>query len=250
MLSAQEIYTITEGYIGVENGYLGSFTYKTHTDFYPQFCDLEINPNIYEGTTRVRFIKILKESDGLTQGKILKGILKKFPVSYFGVEQKEFKSKIANRITEIIQRLESGQSIVAEQLAITNQTVERAIQDAKVLIENNGATSGVDRIHTALHGYLKQVCVQSSIPISEDDSLTQLFSKLRVTHPLLQNLGVRENEIDKIIKAFSNVLDKLNPIRNKSSLSHPNEQLLEEDEAMFVINAAQTVFNYLNRKFK
>ena len=27
------------------------------------------------------------------------------------------------------------------------------------------------------------------------------------------------------------------------------EELLEEDEAMFVVNSAQTVLNYLNRKF-
>lgn len=83
-----------------------------------------------------------------------------------------------------------------------------------------------------------------------DDSLTQVFSKLKQYHPSLQNLGVRQDEIEKIIKAFSNVLDKLNPIRNKASLSHPNEQLLEEDEAMLVINAAYTVLNYLNRKFR
>jgi hypothetical protein len=45
-------------------------------------------------------------------------------------------------------------------LTITNET---AIQDTKILIEKNGATSGVDRIHTVLHGYLKEVCKKAGI---------------------------------------------------------------------------------------
>ncbi len=63
------------------------------------------------------------------------------------------KRKASKEIEELIRRLESGQAVSTEQLYVTNATVERAIQDTKILIEKNGATSGVDRIHTALHGY-------------------------------------------------------------------------------------------------
>jgi hypothetical protein len=156
---------------------------------------------------------------------------------------------MANEIGELIIRLENGQAVASELLTITNETVERAIQDTKILIEKNGATSGVDRIHTALHGYLKEVCKQAGIVLTDDENLTQVFKKLKASHPKLQLGGHRQNDIDQIISSFSNTLDKLNPIRNKASLSHPNEELLEEDEAMFVVNSAQTVLNYLNRKF-
>jgi hypothetical protein len=101
-----------------------------------------------------------------------------------------------------------------------------------------------------LHGYLKEVSKKAGIILLQDETLTQIFKKLKATHPALQNNTTRQIEIDQIINSFSNILDKLNPIRNKASLSHPNEELLEEDEAIFVINAAQTVLNYLNRKFK
>lgn len=249
MLSRPEIYTIVNGYIGVSGGYLGDFSYRTHAEFYPYYCDLDINPEAYEGTTRERFLIILGAADSATQAKILKGILKKYPVAYFNEELRPQKEKIANQIENLIAMLE-GTAVAKEKLIFTNDTVERAINDAELLIQKNGATSGVDRIHTALHGYVREVCKQSGIPTDEDESLTSIFRKLKQQHPALQKNGPRQSDIDHIINSFGNTLDKLNPIRNKASLSHPNENLLEEDEAMFVINSAQTVLNYLNRKFK
>lgn len=250
MLTRPEIFMITNSYIGVNGGYLGDFSYRTHEEFYPYFCNLDIIPSAYEGTTRQRFLHILEISDAPTQAKILKGVLKKYPVNFFPQDQREAKQHTAKQIEELITRLESGQAVATEQLIITNDTVERAIHDTKVLIETNGATSGVDRIHTALHGYLREVCKQAGITLAEDETLTQVFKKLKASHPALQGGGARQGDIDQIISSFSNTLDKLNPIRNKASLSHPNEELLEEDEAMFVVNSAQTVLNYLNRKFK
>lgn len=250
MLTKPEIFAVVNGYIGVSGGYLGNFSYRTHEEFYLEYCDLDITPAAYEGTTRERFIQILQNADDLTQAKILKGVLKKYPVDSFPEEERERKQRVALQIEEIIRRLESGKTVQAEELIVTNDVVERAIQDTKILIEKNGATSGVDRIHTTLHGYLKEVCKQANIQLSDDETLTQIFKKLKSNHPALKNATTRQTEIDQIINSFSHILDKLNPIRNKASLSHPNEELLEEDEAMFVVNAAQTVLNYLNRKFK
>ena len=250
MLTRPEVFMITNSYIGVDGGYLGDFSYRTHDEFYPYFCDLNISPSAIEGTTRQRFLHILENANAIDQAKILKGVLKKYPIEFFHEGERNVKQKIAIEIEGLIRRLEGGQAVAYEKLAVTNETVERAIQDTKVLIEKNGATSGVDRIHTALHGYLKEVCKQENIALTDDDNLTQVFKKLKSNHPKLQLGGPRQNDIDHIINSFSNTLDKLNPIRNKASLSHPNEELLEEDEAMFVVNSAQTVLNYLNRKFK
>lgn len=147
-------------------------------------------------------------------------------------------------------KMVSNHSVSSVELSITNDTVERAIQDAKLLIKENGATSGVDRIHTVLHGFLIEVCKKENITLSRDETLTQVFKKLKNSHAALKNLHPRQNDITQIFSSFSNILDKLNPIRNKASLAHPNKKLLEEDEAMFVIDSAQTILNYLNSKFK
>lgn len=37
------------------------------------------------------------------------------------------------------------------------EIVEKALKDAEVLLTNSGPVSAVDRVHTAMHGYLKSV---------------------------------------------------------------------------------------------
>ena len=74
-LSRTEIARLVNQYIGVSGGYLGDFSYRTHREFYPLYCDLDLNPDEYEGTTRERFIEMLSSRPPHEQAKILQGIL-------------------------------------------------------------------------------------------------------------------------------------------------------------------------------
>ena len=135
-------------------------------------------------------------------------------------------------------------------LTITSEVVQRAIEDAKTLIEKNGATSGLDRVHTGLHGYMKFICEKENIKFSsENPSITELFKEIK-KHPKMQASQAGSEYTFRILNSIANILDALNTIRNKSSIAHPNPNLLGEDESMFVINSAQTILSYLNSKFR
>lgn len=136
--------------------------------------------------------------------------------------------------------------VAVPDLKITGSTINQAIEDSKILLNTQGATSALDRIHTVLHAYLKQVCNEMSIVYPEDATLNQLMNLLKADHPALIT---KNNNTDQIFKSMANVLDKLNPLRNNSSLAHSNLVLLEPDEAMFVINTVNTILSYLNSKF-
>jgi Abortive infection C-terminus len=246
-LTRQEVLKLVNDYIGVEGGYLGDFSYSSHAEFYPYFCGLDgINPNEIDGTTRQRFIYILENASPLEQAKILRGTLAKFQPS----------SNYPNRTPERIAEIESwarrceGIVVQGKILSTTSDVVSQAINDADVLIRENGATSGVDRIHTALHGYLIGICAQAGIPHEKDATLTSLFKLLRKQHKDLQPTGPRSQEISTILNAFASIVDAFNPVRNKASIAHPNPLLLDEDEALLVINTARTLLQYLSRKFK
>jgi hypothetical protein len=81
-LSKGEILRIVYQYIGVDGGYLGDFTYQSHVEFYPLYCNLDLDPFEYlpEGTTRERFIVVLEKSPPDVQAKIVRGLLAKYPV--------------------------------------------------------------------------------------------------------------------------------------------------------------------------
>lgn len=53
---------IINRYIGIESGYLGDFSYRSHAEFYPLYCDLDIDPYEFEGTTREKFIEFFFSS--------------------------------------------------------------------------------------------------------------------------------------------------------------------------------------------
>jgi hypothetical protein len=243
-LSQREILRIVNRYIGVSGGYLGDFSYRTHADFYAEYCNLDIDPYAFEGTTRERFITILSTRPRNEQAAIVRGVLERYPVG-----GSELRTQVAHdELMAIAERLERGDMVAGQAPAATSDVVRRALDDAEALLRETGATSAVDRVHTALHGHLRYICDEAGIAYDQDATTVALLKKVRREHPQLQDLGPRANEIAKILNAFGSVLDVLNPLRNNASVAHPNAQLLGEDEAELVINAGRTLLAYIDAK--
>jgi len=239
-----EITRVVNRYIGVSGGYLGDFSYRTHADFYPEYCDLEIDPYGIEGTTRERFIAILSSLPPRDQAKVLRGVIERFPP-----DQGPDARRVAHAgLLKVIKRLESGPLIVGTTPQITSEVVLRALRDAENLIQTSGPTSAVDRVHTVLHGYLQAVCNGEGIAYKRDDSMVALFKKLRLGHPRLADLGPRGQDVEKVLKSCANILDAFLPVRNQASVAHPNQELLDEPEARLVINVGRSLLHYLDSK--
>lgn len=244
-MPVSDIYKLVNDYIGGQGGYLGDFTYRTHREFYPQYCDLDINPYEQTGTTRERFIDILQNSEANVQAKIVRGILKKYPVGSATKRTHE----LFNHFNGVAMMLEGNTLVQNPDPVVMSNILRQTLDDAEALLRERGATSCIDRVHTALHSYLLAVCDKAEIEYEPDANITRLFKILRNKHPSLATLGSRSDDIEKILKAFASILDALNPIRNRASVAHPNEELLDNDEAVLVINATRTLLHYLDSKF-
>jgi hypothetical protein len=247
-LTRAEVMKVVNRWIGVSGGYLGDFSYRTHADFYSEYCDLDINPYDLDGTTRERFTHILSSAEPADQAKIVRGVLERFPVGG-GIGSPSTRTpELRAEMLQVIQRLETGAPVASQNPRISKEVVARAIADAETLIRANGATSGVDRVHTALHGYLIAVCEDVGLSYPRNASLTQVFKVIREGHPSLQNLDPRSGDIVQVLRAAATIMDALNPVRNQATVAHPNETLLEQPEAMMVINIARTLLQYLDAK--
>jgi Abortive infection C-terminus len=243
-LTKGEIIRLVNGYIGVAGGYLADFSYRTHSEFYPEYCELDEDPAKYDGTTRERFISILERSDPATQAKILRGVLRKYPPG-------SAVSRTADQATSIealIRRLEAGCGVAASLPAVTSDVVTRAIDDAEALLRTTGAVSGVDRMHTAFHGFLRALCDQVGIACAADASITALYKTIRENHPGLRDLGAHSEHVDRIVKSFASAVDSLNTLRNHASIAHPNAVLLDREEAYLYVNAVRTLMAYIDAK--
>lgn len=244
-LTQQEVMKVVNRYIGVSGGYLGDFSYRTHADFYPEFCALNIDPDGYEGTTRERFIQILSTQQPGDQAKILRGVIERFGESD---EADSARLRLRQELEGWITRLEGAPAVGLATPEHTRDVVIRALADADELIRTNGATSAVDRIHTALHGHILALCEAVGIEVDRETTMARALKLLRQEHPALAAIGPRAEDISRVLGAMATVLDALNPLRNNASVAHPNDELLEGPEAYMAINAARTVFGFLDAK--
>ncbi len=246
-LTKGEIIRIVNRYIGVQNGYLGSFSYRTHAEFYPEYCELEIDPSSFQGTTRDRFIAILESVTPDKQAQIIRGLLEKFPLDeQFAPPSRT--AELRDELLQIVRRLEGASPILALEPIDTSMVVIRAIADAKILIETGDAVSAVDRLHTAFHGHLRHICARGHLQYDANANVTGLFKVLRTQHPGFQNSGPRAHDIERILNSLASIVDALNPIRNHASIAHPNDDLLGDNEAKLVVNVINTLFHYVETK--
>lgn len=74
-LTRQEVMKVVNRFIGVSAEYLGDFSYRTHEEFYPEYCDLNVDPNTHPGTTRERFIEILSTRSPHDQAALLRPVM-------------------------------------------------------------------------------------------------------------------------------------------------------------------------------
>lgn len=247
-LTKQQVMQVVSRYIGVNAGYLGDFSYKTHAEFYPEYCDIDdIFPEELSGTTRERFIEILStQSPDRQARRILRGLLERFPVQGGPEARANFRPRIEAWIAEL-----DGEPVVASpkvEAASTSEVVRRALSDAENLLRTGGPVSAVDRIHTALHGHLKALCVAEGIQLPESATLQRAMKELRTHHPELKPSGARASEVSQVLYSMAATLDALNTIRNNASAAHPNDTLLGDPEALLAINAGRTIFTYVAQK--
>lgn len=245
-LTEEEVNQLVVRYIGVENGYLGDFSYRTHADFYTEYCDIyDIFPQEIEGTTRKRFIEILLSQTPDRQARILRGTVEKYPA------ESQHQLAFLPKIEEWVRRLE-GAPVVGSPMPVESMSliVRQALMDAENLIRTSGPASAVDRVHTALHGQMKALCSEAGISLSNQSTLQVAVKRLREQHPNLKPTGERSEEVSRVLYSMATTLDALTTLRNNVTPAHPNDALLGEHEALLAINAARTIFAYLDSKVR
>lgn len=243
-LKSSEIHWIVHNYIGVDGGYLGDFTYGSHREFYPGFCDLAIDADTMPGTTKARFVGILTDAKPADQAAILRGVARRFPAG-----SSVQRTKAAHeQLLKLVAKCSDGASVGRVDIQVTSYAVQQALKDAELLIERHGPVSAVDRMHTALHGYMKALCAALPVQPAEDATIYALFKLVLKHHPALNDGKPHGETTTKFLRSLGSMMEAMNPARNSGSLAHANEDLLEKDEAMLIVNASRAIFQYLSAK--
>jgi hypothetical protein len=239
-----EINKLMERYIGSSGGYLGTFgSHPEWLRFYLD-CGVDVIPTDYQGTNKARFQAILDAAGPRDQAKIIRGILKRHPVG----SSEDRTQDLHDEFLRLAQRLEAGAGVANPTPVDTSEFVERTLAEVEHAVTSKRETSGIDRVHSALHGYLRHVCDQVPVTYVEKDRIEQLFKKLRDQHPAFNDLGPRPQDMVTITDSLVSIMNVADPLRNRASFAHPTKALLGIPEALLVINTAKTILHYVDAK--
>jgi len=248
----REISWLVEDYIGTSGGYLNQFSYSIHESFYYKYCDLDVDVLPYRTrglTTRKAFIEILREAKARDQAKIIRGVFEMFPPPKEVSDEVSLKKQdLYKRLINVAVRLEADGQVETPEIVQTSEVVYEALKDAEVLLQSRGPKNAVDRAHTALHGYLKKLCSDRGAASPPDPSLTVLFKTIREKFVEFSGTIPHDDEAKSLFGSLASALDSLNTIRNRGTLAHPNELLLDAPEAMLYINLSRAVLGYIEAK--
>jgi hypothetical protein len=249
----RDINKLVEDYIGTtDTGYLKHFSYSIHDRFYHHYCDVEVDVQAYRDqglSTRKAFIAILKDLDARSQAKVIRGTFEMLPPPVQpSVEQDQKLIRVHNELLAVAAQLESDGLINLPAPANTSEVVYSALQDAETLLKTNGPIRAVDRAHTALHGYLNHLCATRRIELPADSALTYVFKIVREQFPEFSGPISHDDHAKRLFGSLAGALDSLNTIRNRGSMAHPNEVLLEAAEAMLYINLSRAVLSYIETR--
>jgi len=238
-------------WIGESGGYLGDrnvagsgyFTYASIEQFYADL-DLPCSPESMSGTTLQRFVEILTNAPPAHQARIVAAIIERCQP---GPQHAHRTDALRHELEGLVGRV-MGVAVTSPNPVSASAVVRHALEDARELLRARGATSAVDRVHTALHGYLRHLCEEIGEAMPEEATIPNLLTRLRQKHPRLQEVGPRPQEITSVLRSLGGAIDALQPVRNRASVTHPNKELLPEPEARFIVNTVHTIFNYIEAK--
>lgn len=254
MMTSKEIHDLVENYIGSDCGYLNHFSYAKHEEFYLRYCDIDVDVPAYRktaGTTRKAFIAILKDLPPKDQARVIRGVFEMVPPpSEITDETSRRKTALHSYLISVAIRLESDGHVQLPEIVQTSEVVLEAIKDAEMLLKNRGPISALDRVHTALHGYLRKLCADHGASVANDSSLMVLFKAVREQVPEFCATVPHDAEAKRVFGTMAATLDSLNTIRNRATLAHPNDLRLQEPEAMLYINFSRALIAYMEAKLR
>ncbi|WP_143437191.1 abortive infection family protein [Hymenobacter mucosus] len=101
-------------------------------------------------------------------------------------------------------------------------------------IERGEPATGLDRLHTFLIKYFRQLCSNRGIPTTREETLNAVFGKYV---NVLEGTGRITSDMSlKILKFSVNLLSSFNAVRNNESLAHDNSLLNREESFLIFRN--------------
>lgn len=246
--------TKIEKFLGMGSGYVSNFSDRTFREFVSETVDLDIESEKYHYDTNSkakRLRQFIKLEDDYTVGKLLEAMInyhfdylkENSNNSWLNTDNDEFelKEQLYKDCLRIVEKLKGN--IVSDIGAITPNTddtdFKKLAESIKESIDKNLPETALDRLHTFVMKYIRELCRKHNIQFSPDEALHSLFGKY--VKYLTANKHLESEMSQRILRTSISNLDSFNDIRNNRSFAHDNPILNYEESILIFNNISSTI---------
>lgn len=153
--------------------------------------------------------------------------------------------KLMEEYIKIAERLQNGSPDISElSNAVTknNITLELLISEIKSSLDRGNPEAAIDRLHTFITNFIREICEKNAITSSKDKLLHSLLGEYIKE---LKKRGKLESSMsERILKSNISILEAFNDVRNNQSLAHDNKPL-NKAESRFIFNSVVSAIKFL-----
>jgi hypothetical protein len=239
-----------EKLLEMSSGYVLEFSNNTFQTFVLESVGIDIYDSKYDfqsGSKANRLRAFWNKESNYQVGKLTCDILEywrtKKITSYTEISKPE--QELYDECYKIAIRLK--QDVVVENIEVIQgkdddrdfKLLAKLIRDS---IERNEPETALDRLHTYIFKFVRQLCDLHKIEYTKEESLNAIFGKY-VKHII--NTGLIESAMsEKILKYSINVLEAFNDVRNNKSLAHDNS-ILNYSESILIFNNVTNAIKFI-----
>jgi len=236
-----------EKYFEMEGGYVCDFSNRTFGECVLENTGVDIYTEEYIGNSGSKASRLRafweKESNYLVV-KLLKEMIEywKIQKSSSLLNYKPFNPVLYEECKKVVARLQNMSPIEdVDMLTLDSnkKNFELLVRSIKESIEKNQPEQALDRLHTFVIKYIREVCTRHGILFQKDTPLHSLFGGYI---KFLQRGSLIESEMsERILKSSISVLEAFNSVRNSQSLAHDNPILNYNESVLIFNNISNTV---------
>lgn len=225
----------------MEGGYVLDFSNRTFHDFIYDSTKFNIEEERFyvEGESKARRLRTFwKLESNYNVGLLIEKLLEYWldQVNMGNRRTDDLSERRHKECTKISERLKAD-TIVTEIEVIKevgdDKDFDLLAKSIRESINNNEPQVALDRLHTYVTKFIRQLCKNHNIEIKKDESLNAIFGKY--VKFIVANEKIESQMTERILRYSIQVIESFNDIRNNKSFAHDNP-ILNYSESLLIFN--------------
>lgn len=239
-----------EKFFGMSSGYVLDFSNRTIQEFVAENTNRDIYDKKYEyesGSKANRIRAFWDKEPGQVVGKLLGDLLEYWKAGKLmrGEDITSAEQALYDECLKISVKIKQDsvvENIDALQPNVDDKNFQMLAKSIRESIEKNEPEVAIDRLHTFVVRYIRELCDKHSITYTRDTPLHSLFGGY--IKFLQENKLVESEMTERILKSSISVLEAFNGVRNNQSFAHDNA-VLNYHESILIFNDIANVVRFM-----